>query len=97
MDYTVLAKNAVDALTDIVEQGAYDCTDISVSMLKTQVYDLDVYKSGHNMGLPAHRLEYHSERRSPAAADTIHALVLSGRIVLIQFSPCSRKESRNDP
>ncbi|BFI65220.1 MULTISPECIES: ParA family protein [Yersinia pseudotuberculosis complex] len=75
MDYTVLAKNAVDALTDIVEQGAYDCTDISVSMLKTQVYDLDVYKSGHNMGLPAHRLEYHSERKSPAAADTIHALV----------------------
>ncbi|WP_050143692.1 ParA family protein [Yersinia mollaretii] len=75
MDYTVLAKNAVEALTDIVEQGAYGCADISVSMLKTQVYDLDVYKSGHSMGLPAHRLEYDSERKSPAAADTIHALV----------------------
>ncbi|WP_049612800.1 ParA family protein [Yersinia mollaretii] len=75
MDYTVLAKNAVEALTDIVEQGAYGCADISVSMLKTQVYDLDVYKSGHSMGLPAHRLEYDSERKSPAAADTIHSLV----------------------
>lgn len=75
MDYTVLARNALDALTDIVEQGAYGSADISVSMLQTQVYDLDIYKSGHSLGLPAHRLEYYTERKSPAAAQTMHSLV----------------------
>lgn len=30
---------------------------------------------GHSLGLPAHRLEYHTERKSPAAAQTMHSLV----------------------
>ncbi|HEI6819461.1 TPA: hypothetical protein SJ432_004409 [Yersinia enterocolitica] len=44
-------------------------------MLQTKLYDLDVYKSGHSLGFPAHRLEYHTERKSPAAAQTMHSLV----------------------
>lgn len=50
-DYTTLAKEALDALTTIINQGAYSETDIPVTVLNTQIYDLDVYKFGHSLGL----------------------------------------------
>ncbi|HBX3101371.1 TPA: ParA family protein [Klebsiella pneumoniae] len=74
MDYTTLAKDALEALSNIIAEGSYSSADISVSLLDTQIYDLDVYKTGHSLGQPAHRLEYHTDRKSLPAARTMHDL-----------------------
>lgn len=74
MDYTTLAKDALEALGNIIAEGSYSSADISVSLLDTQIYDLDVYKTGHSLGQPAHRLEYHTDRKSLPAARTMHDL-----------------------
>ncbi|WP_227160292.1 ParA family protein [Enterobacter cloacae] len=74
MDYTLLARKALAALTNIIEEGSYSSADISVTQLNTKIYDLDVYKFGHSLGQPAHRLEYETERRSLPAAQTMHNL-----------------------
>lgn len=71
MDYTKLAKEALTAITQIVEEGTYSSADIPVSMLKTQIYDLDVYKLGHSLSQPAHRLEYQTDRKTPPAAQSM--------------------------
>ncbi|MBC3211078.1 ParA family protein [Serratia fonticola] len=74
MDYTKLAREALAAITKIVEEGAYSSSDIPVSMLETQIYDLDVYKLGHSLSQPAHRLEYETDRKTPPAAQSICGL-----------------------
>lgn len=74
MDYTLLARKALAALTNIIDEGSYSSADISVKQLSTKIYDLDVYKFGHSLGQPAHRLEYETERRSLPAAQTMHNL-----------------------
>ncbi|EKS6888733.1 ParA family protein [Enterobacter bugandensis] len=74
MDYTLLARKALTALTNIIDEGSYSSADISVTQLNTKIYDLDVYKFGHSLGQPAHRLEYETERRSLPAAQTMHNL-----------------------
>ncbi|MGS7193241.1 ParA family protein [Enterobacter cloacae subsp. dissolvens] len=74
MDYTLLARKALAALTNIIDEGSYSNADISVTQLNTKIYDLDVYKFGHSLGQPAHRLEYETERRSLPAAQTMHNL-----------------------
>ncbi|MDK2357453.1 ParA family protein [Enterobacter hormaechei] len=74
MDYTLLARKALAALTNIIDEGSYSSADISVTQLNTKIYDLDVYKFGHSLGQPAHRLEYETERRSLPAAQTMHNL-----------------------
>lgn len=74
MDYTTLAKQALAAITQIIEQGTYGSTAITISMLATQIYDLDVYRLGHSLSLPAHRLEYHTDRKTPPAAHSMHDL-----------------------
>jgi chromosome partitioning related protein ParA len=71
MDYTKLAREALTAITQIVEEGSYSSADIPVSMLATQIYDLDVYKLGHSLSQPAHRLEYETDRKTPPAAQSI--------------------------
>ncbi|MCW6527978.1 ParA family protein [Yersinia ruckeri] len=73
MDYTVLAKKALTAITQIIDEGTYssNSTGIPVSMLATQIYDLDVYKLGHSLSQPAHRLEYQTDRKTPPAAQSI--------------------------
>ncbi|ERK11913.1 Chromosome partitioning ATPase [Serratia fonticola AU-P3(3)] len=71
MDYTVLAKKALTAITQIIDEGTYSSTGIPVSMLATQIYDLDVYKLGHSLSKPAHRLEYETDRKTPPAAQSI--------------------------
>ncbi|HFV9294015.1 TPA: ParA family protein [Serratia fonticola] len=73
MDYTVLAKKALTAITQIIDEGTYSSssTGIPVSMLATQIYDLDVYKLGHSLSQPAHRLEYQTDRKTPPAAQSI--------------------------
>lgn len=75
MDYTLLAKEALAALMNIIDSGAYSSAPIPpVTLLSTHIYDLDVYKLGHNRGQPAHRLEYQTYRKSPSAAETMHSL-----------------------
>lgn len=75
MDYTNLAKEALTAITKIIDEGSYSSSDIPVSMLATQIFDLDVYKLGHSLSQPAHRLEYQTDRKTPPAAQSIHDLV----------------------
>ncbi|PVZ78017.1 chromosome partitioning protein [Serratia sp. S1B] len=74
MDYTRLAKEALTAITQIIDEGTYSSADIPVSMLATQIYYLDVYKLGHSLSQPAHRLEYHTERKTAPAAQSLHDL-----------------------
>ena len=75
MDYTLLAKDALAALTGIIDAGAYSKAPVPpVTLLGTLIYDLDVYKLGHNRGQPAHRLEYQTYRKSQSAAETMHSL-----------------------
>ncbi|MFC0227682.1 ParA family protein [Serratia aquatilis] len=74
MDYTKLAREALTAITQIVEEGSYSSADIPVSMLATQIYDLDVYRLGHSLSQPAHRLEYQTDRKTPSAAQSICGL-----------------------
>ncbi|HED1782917.1 TPA: ParA family protein [Raoultella ornithinolytica] len=75
MDYTSLAEEALGALTTIIADGTYSKADIPpVTLLETQIYDLEVYKLGHTRGQPAHRLEYHTDRKSLPAAQTMHDL-----------------------
>lgn len=74
MDYTILAKKALTAITQIIDEGAYSSTGIPVSMLATQIYDLEVYKLGHSLSQPAHRLEYQTDRKTPPAAQSICGL-----------------------
>jgi chromosome partitioning related protein ParA len=74
MDYTNLAKEALTAITQIIDEGTYSSTAIPVSMLATQIYDLDVYKLGHSLSQPAHRLEYQTDRKTPPAAQSICGL-----------------------
>lgn len=75
MDYTLLAKDALAALTGIIDAGSYSKAPVSpVTLLGTLIYDLDVYKLGHNRGQPAHRLEYQTYRKSQSAAETMHSL-----------------------
>ncbi|QMD26721.1 ParA family protein [Citrobacter freundii] len=75
MDYDQLADEALGALTTIITDGTYSKTDIPpVSLLETKIYDLKVYKLGHTRGLPVHRLEYLTDRKSLPAAQTMHDL-----------------------
>lgn len=75
MDYDQLADEALGALTTIITDGTYSKTDIPpVSLLETKIYDLKVYKLGHTRGLPVHRLEYQTDRKSLPAAQTMHDL-----------------------
>ncbi|AKG68297.1 hypothetical protein WN53_03665 [Serratia fonticola] len=71
MDYTVLARKALAAITQIINESSYSAADIPVSMLATQIYDLEVYKLGHSLSQPAHRLEYQTDRKAPPAAQSI--------------------------
>lgn len=71
MDYTVLARKALAAITQIINESSYSAADIPVSMLATQIYDLEVYKLGHSLSQPAHRLEYQTDRKAPPAAQSM--------------------------
>ncbi|AHG20617.1 hypothetical protein Z042_14060 [Chania multitudinisentens RB-25] len=71
MDYTKLAREALKAITQIVEEGTYSSADIPVSMLTTQIFDLDVYKLGHSLSQPVHRLEYQTDRKTLPAAQSM--------------------------
>lgn len=72
---TVLDRQTLSELTGIVEQKKYiGSSEINISMLNTTIEKLEVYKRGHATGQPVHRLEYTTERKSLAAAETIHHL-----------------------
>lgn len=76
MDYTALARKTLDELAGIIQTGRYSrqLPEGAVSLLSTQIYDLNVYKQGHAAGQPVHRLEKESTRRSDSALVTMHSL-----------------------
>lgn len=76
MDYTSLAKATLSQLETIVSEGKYSpyAHEIPVSLLNTQIFDLDIYKAGHFAGEPAHRLETQTRRKSDSALQTMHNL-----------------------
>ncbi|MFJ5330818.1 ParA family protein [Pectobacterium versatile] len=76
MKYTRRAKETYKVLSEIIDTGKYSqhSQSISVSLLDTYIYDLDIYLEGHSVGQPAHRLENETKRVSDSAATTMHAL-----------------------
>ena len=76
MDYTALARQTLAELTDIIDSGRYSkvLPEGAVTLLSTQIYDLNIYKQGHAAGQPVHRLEKASARRSDSALVTMHSL-----------------------
>lgn len=75
MDYTALARQTLAELTDIINSGRYSkvLPEGAVTLLSTQIYDLNIYKQGHAAGQPVHRLEKASARRSDSALVTMHS------------------------
>lgn len=49
MDYTALARQTLAELTDIINSGRYSkvLPEGAVTLLSTQIYDLNIYKQGH--------------------------------------------------
>ncbi|SMG55527.1 ParA family protein [Cedecea sp. NFIX57] len=76
MTYTVLARQTLSDLNIIIGQGKYSehAAQLPVSLMNTQIYDLDIYKFGHAAGQPVHRLEKNTSRKSDSAAQTMHSL-----------------------
>ncbi|MBP2195026.1 ParA family protein [Pantoea cypripedii] len=76
MDYTLLAKTTVEQAESIIMSGDYSqhADKIAIDMLQTRIYDLDVYKQGHATGLPVHRLEKKTSRKSDSAFESMHSL-----------------------
>ncbi|PTA89579.1 chromosome partitioning protein ParA [Kosakonia sp. H7A] len=76
MDYTLLARTTVEQAESIIMSGDYSlhADKIVIDMLQTRIYDLDVYKQGHASGLPVHRLEKKTSRKSDSAFDSMHKL-----------------------
>ncbi|EDO1895706.1 ParA family protein [Salmonella enterica] len=73
---TVLDRNTLNELKAIVNKGQYPQSDrIAISMLNTEIEQLEVYKRGHACGQPVHRLEYKTDRVSLPAAESMHHLV----------------------
>lgn len=72
---TSLDKQSFKDLSEIISDKAYAHSEkVSISMLETVVDQLEVYKYGHVYRQPVHRLEYKTDRVSPAAAMTMHKL-----------------------
>ncbi|GAB7261531.1 hypothetical protein DZJ_23340 [Dickeya ananatis] len=75
VENTTLDRKTLEELGKIVSEKQYLQSDnINISILETKIDQLEVYKRGHAFGQPVHRLEYETDRKSPAAAVTIHSL-----------------------
>lgn len=57
MDYTALARQTLAELTGIINAGRYSkvLPEGAVTLLSTQIYDLNIYKQGHAAGQPVSR------------------------------------------
>jgi len=76
MTYTRLAGETLAELKTIIEQGQYSqhADKLQLSLLTPVIYELEIYKSGHAAGLPVHRLEKTTIRKSDSALSTMHQL-----------------------
>ena len=76
LDYSRLAKDTLDAFVDNVESANHStgAKNARVSLLKTRIYDLTVYRLAHAVGLPVHRLERKTLRKSDCAAKSMYDL-----------------------
>ncbi|HBD1844135.1 TPA: AAA family ATPase [Salmonella enterica] len=79
IENTVLDRASLAELTAIVTEKRYDTSLLGgrdiYRLLNTRIDSLDIYKLGHVKAQPVHRLEYKTDRKSPAAAVTMHSLV----------------------
>ncbi|WP_226066818.1 ParA family protein [Dickeya zeae] len=75
VENTALDRKCLKELGEIVSGKKYFKSDnINISILKTKIDQLEIFKRGHAFGQPVHRLEYETDRKSPAAAVTMHSL-----------------------
>lgn len=76
MDNTSLDRQTLDSLTHILNSRQYSHADqLNLSLLKTKIPLLEIFKAGHACGQPVHRLEHSTPRKiSLSAAETMHAL-----------------------
>ncbi|MBI6550566.1 ParA family protein [Xenorhabdus lircayensis] len=78
IENTNLDRDTLYELTDIINNRRYDASALGgrqvYQLLETRIDQLDIYKLGHVSSQPVHRLEYKTNRKSPAAAQTIHRL-----------------------
>ncbi|MFJ5338857.1 ParA family protein [Pectobacterium sp. CHL-2024] len=75
VENTSLDRKTLEELGNIVSEKKYlQSESINISILETKIDQLEVYKRGHAFGQPVHRLEYVTDRKSAAAAVTMHSL-----------------------
>ncbi|ATZ92998.1 ParA family protein [Dickeya fangzhongdai] len=72
---TSLDEKTLEELCEIISQKTYSYSEkVDIKMLETIIDQLEVYKYGHAYRQPVHRLEYKTDRVSPAAAVTMHKI-----------------------
>lgn len=78
IENTILDRVSLAELTAIVTNKRYDTSSLGkrdvYHLLNTRIDSLDIYKLGHVKAQPVHRLECKTNRKSPAAAETMHSL-----------------------
>lgn len=76
MNYDSLSVQTVaDAKALIAERRYSQFADkINISLLDTRIYDLTVYVHGHVRGMPVHRLEKKTSRKSDSAFSSMYQL-----------------------
>ncbi|HEY2454451.1 MAG TPA: ParA family protein [Scandinavium sp.] len=76
MDYDSLSIETLAEIQNIVETRRYSqhADKILISMLNTCIYDLTIYVRGHVKGVPVHRLEKNTTRKSDSAFSSMYQL-----------------------
>ncbi|MEQ4973857.1 AAA family ATPase [Enterobacter cloacae] len=76
MDYDKLSVETLAEVEKIVEEKRYSihADKIHIDLLTTRIYDLTVYVMGHVKGVPVHRLEKKTSRKSDSAFTSMYNL-----------------------
>lgn len=76
MDYDNLSVETLAQVEKIVEEKRYSshADKIHIDLLNTRIYDLTIYVHGHVKGVPVHRLEKKTSRKSDSAFTSMYSL-----------------------
>ncbi|EPS4527428.1 ParA family protein [Citrobacter koseri] len=76
MDYDNLSVETLAQVEKIIEEKRYSAhaDKIHIDLLMTRIYDLTVYVQGHVKGVPVHRLEKKTSRKSDSAFTSMYYL-----------------------
>jgi chromosome partitioning related protein ParA len=76
MDYDNLSVETLEQVKQIVQEKRYSAhaDKIHIDLLKTCIYDLTIYVHGHVKGVPVHRLEKNTSRKSDSAFTSMYQL-----------------------